>query len=234
MDHCHRSKYPRQTPDGQQSQVGWEARKPTFRSDAHKGFIGLWASTKKSTQNAWRCFISVCVRVCQQICSFNTNILTLCTLCVSVHYVMLCTGISRENFPCKKAEQSRTDQSSVKLCWDIYIQLRRSKWGGKVKWNWDAEKYWRRHHPAGIAYLFTAFSALHIYLQHFQLQLDFNDLWPPDFQCSLAAWVPSSKDVFPARPQFLTPLQRKKIVWCYVSTESRTAFKMFRFIINAY
>ena len=64
MDHCHRSKYPRQTPDGQQSQVGWEAKKPTFRSDAHKGFIGLWASTKKSTQNAWRCFISVCVRVC--------------------------------------------------------------------------------------------------------------------------------------------------------------------------
>ena len=150
----------------------------------------------------WRWFISVRVCVCQQICSFNTNILKLCTLCVSVHYVMLCTGISRENFPCKKAEQSRTDQSSVKLCWDIYIQLRRSKWGGKVKWNWDPEKYY-------------------IYLQHFQHcificsifssnwistifgLLTSSAVWPPEF--------PAVRTSSPPDPNFWPPYREKKL-----------------------
>ena len=32
-------------------------------------------------------------------------------------------------------KQEEKSKGSIEQCWDIYIQLGWSKWGGKVKWN---------------------------------------------------------------------------------------------------
>ena len=32
-------------------------------------------------------------------------------------------------------KQEEKGEGSVEQCWDIYIQIGWSKWGGKVKWN---------------------------------------------------------------------------------------------------
>ena len=48
----------------------------------------------------------------------------------------------RENWLRTRGKMAKTTQKqeekgkgSVEQCWDIYIQIGWSKWGGKVKWN---------------------------------------------------------------------------------------------------